>query len=68
MSALCSSCKTPIIWVLTKAGKKMPLNAVPEKRFMRVSRTLSDEPVFGMVDTYVSHFAVCPNANYHRKK
>ena len=61
----CRSCGASIVWVVMRpSGKRMPLDAKPEKRI-----TLDDvDPGVGeMTDTYVSHFATCPQAASHRK-
>ena len=60
----CKSCDEPIIWGKTIHGKNIPLDAKPEKRLIQ-------EPEFGyykIVDTYISHFQTCPNADTHRKR
>lgn len=43
----------------------MPLDATPEKRFVIEPAA---PPLALPRDTYVSHFATCPNAAQHRKK
>ena len=56
-------CGAAIAWAVTITGRRIPLNIPPEKRFV-----LSTDPP-GMVqvkDTYVTHFATCPNAAEHR--
>jgi len=64
----CRSCKAEIIWAATESGRAMPLDAKPEKRFvlMEIQGGGADEAV--AVDTYVSHFATCPEADKFRKK
>jgi hypothetical protein len=58
----CRSCNAPILWIVTNpGGKRMPLDAKPEKRFV-----IEGGQAFSR-DTYVSHFATCPNAAQHRK-
>ncbi len=60
----CRSCGAPIVWVVMRpSGKKMPLDAKP---VTRIVLNLDDDR--GEVrDTYLSHFATCPNAAQHRK-
>jgi hypothetical protein len=59
--ARCSSCGAEVIWVtMAKTGKQNPVDAVPEKRIV-----LGGDGA-AVVDTYVSHFATCPNAAKHR--
>lgn len=61
----CKSCGAPIVWALTEAGKKVPLDVKSEKRFILKDK-VSVEVI--LRNTYVSHFATCPNADKHRKK
>lgn len=63
----CRSCGAPIKWVKTAKGKNMPLDLKSEeKRIVVVGAGAKGE--FGyIVDTYLSHFATCPQANEHRK-
>lgn len=60
----CRSCSAQILWVETSTGKKMPLDYPGERRFVIESGN-------GMLarqrETYVTHFATCPNAAQHRK-
>jgi hypothetical protein len=59
----CRSCGAAILWVVTHpGGKRMPLDVPPVKRFV-----VEDGEAYQR-DTYVSHFATCPNAAQHRKK
>lgn len=68
MAAKCKSCGADIIWAETDKGKKVPLNAKPEKRFVSHTLFASDGSMtVGLHDTYLSHFATCPNAAEHRK-
>lgn len=62
--ANCSSCGAEILWVKTAASKPMPLSVASKQK--RV--VLADGDGTAMVrDTYLSHFADCPNASQHRK-
>jgi hypothetical protein len=68
--AYCSSCKLPVIWVDTVAGKKMPVERASEGNIAIRGRValvnppdIEREPI-----RYVSHFSVCPDAERHRKK
>lgn len=60
----CSSCGASILWVVMGTGKRMPLDAKPQKLI-----TLDDMPeARGYVgDCYTSHFSTCPNAAKHRR-
>ena len=62
----CRSCGADIIWVETVNGKRMPVDAKPEKRFV-LSVADGEASIATIKDTYVSHFATCPNASKHRK-
>lgn len=53
----CRSCGAPLIWGLTAAGKRMPVDATDPLL----------APIARVVDTYVSHFATCPKAAEHRQ-
>lgn len=65
----CSGCGAAIRWALTPNGKRMPVDATPEKRIVLDDvRTGDDAPLARVIDTYVSHFATCPKANTFRKK
>ncbi len=60
----CRSCDSPVIWVTMvrpdgSKGRRNPLDPKPEKRVV-VSKTGKGGKV---VDTYVSHFATCPQAD-----
>lgn len=63
----CKSCGAPIYWAKTSAGKDIPLDAKPQKGFIvdfvKSSETLKAIPR----NVYISHFATCPNADFHRK-
>lgn len=59
----CKSCQADVIWAETEFGRRMPLDAKPERRFV-----LSDGESARFVDTYQSHFATCPQADSWRGK
>ena len=64
--ANCRSCGAEIIWAKTGKDKAIPLSVKSkEKRFI-FDLELGSE-VVANVDTYLSHFADCPNAEQHRK-
>lgn len=68
---LCSSCGAPIVWGLTAAGERLPLDAEPldvRGLFMRdrfSGRAITLELAYPVHRT---HFATCPNAASHRKR
>lgn len=64
--AQCKSCGAPIIWAETPNGKKMPLDAKPEKRAV-LTVSASDKTVAQIQSTYMPHWSSCPNADAHRK-
>lgn len=45
----------------------MPIDVEPEKRIV-LENDASGQPLGRVVDTYVSHFATCPNADQHRQR
>lgn len=49
----CRGCGAPIVWGITEAGKKVPLDP-PEKRYVE----LGGDRV-RIVETWLSHFATC---------
>jgi len=68
MASKCSGCNAEIIWMHTMSGKRMPVDAKSEKRFVVTGNNDEGEPVGAVRDTYVSHFATCPQADAFRKK
>jgi hypothetical protein len=71
MSANCKSCGAEIIWATSVNDKPIPLDAKPEKRLILVFHRNVERGDYNearMVDTYVSHFASCPDAAQHRKR
>lgn len=56
----CRSCKAPIYWIRTAAGRPMPVSVVDGED--------GHQPPSQDSDGYgISHFANCPHANSHRK-
>ena len=84
MTAICRSCKSPVLWVVTSAGESMPLdpdpvdggNIILTGRTRRTKRGgmapevkyAADGALFVTDPVYVSHFATCPQADEHRKR
>lgn len=62
----CSSCGARIVWAVTEADKRIPLDADPETRGVLVTRGTTTKLVIAA--TYRPHFATCPQAAQHRKK
>lgn len=72
----CRTCEAPIVWCITKAGKKMPLDADPvedgkfylldEDEETPEARSVSGATLSAGVDRYTSHFASCPEASSFR--
>jgi len=80
----CRSCGKQIVWVRTSNGKNMPCDpeihtyriqthggkdkiVTPNGKVYSAEIVATGTPGadgFG----YISHFATCPNANYHRKR
>lgn len=67
MADSCRSCGAAIIWGVTNAGKRMPLDAAPREGGKWL---LSGERVVARPRTHVmghdSPFATCPGAAQHR--
>lgn len=60
----CRSCKKPVVWVVTKNGKSMPVDAE--------SATEDERKLFGIrpehdPKRHISHFATCPQSKDWRK-
>jgi len=56
----CRSCQAGIVWLKTKSGKNMPVDADTWKQ--------GDPHLFNPDIGHISHFATCPNADDHRKR
>lgn len=54
----CSSCRARIIWLKTRTGKNMPVDA---------DTVEPQDTEFHPESDHVSHFATCPNADQHRR-
>lgn len=68
--ARCRSCGAEILWAVTKAGKRIPIDPEPEP-YGNVQLDESAGEVRATVvaigdGTHVSHFASCPLAYRHR--
>lgn len=74
----CRSCGAQIDWVVTKAGKNMPVDPEyvdwndAEDRMVLVTDqgnvyTVDHNKNYSSVRGRISHFASCPNADKHRK-
>lgn len=73
----CRTCGAPIIWVYTRAGKYMPLDAAqrPGGNVRDAGLTIGGRPVVDVVRAaspdelgWVAHFTTCPNAERHRRR
>jgi hypothetical protein len=66
--AKCSSCGAAIIWTVTAAGKRMPVDAAPVGKVtvLRTNPADAITPLSRQVDHFVSHFATCKFAERHR--
>lgn len=56
----CKTCGAAILWVVLASGKRHPLNAEPEVRYVEY------EGGWALSKTYLTHFATCPDAAHHR--
>ena len=78
----CRTCKRPIVWVVTEAGKAMPCDLEPSETgqfylFRRSDRieAIHERSRHGSVakalqrgqQLYTSHFTTCPAGGGHRK-
>ena len=78
----CRSCGAPLLWALTKKGRRIPLdrNPVPDGNIEieeadegpPMSRVVSGQgelsPGLFPATRYKSHFSTCPNAKRHRRR
>lgn len=78
----CRTCNARIIWVITRAGKNMPVNAEPstggniELRYsgrtyplaIVLSQRAAAEQAAAGVGLHISHFVTCPDAPAWRKR
>lgn len=78
--ARCSSCNGRIVWALTTAGRRMPVDLDPVEggNVLLVERGgelppraevlgRADRPAEGVL-TYRAHFSTCPDAGAHRRR
>jgi len=64
----CKTCGAEILWIVTPTGKAHPVDAKPEKRWVTVFSLDEDGgEEWALVDTYLTHFATCPQADQHRR-
>lgn len=57
----CRGCLAEIVWGVTAAGKRVPLD-LPEKRYVQAASGR-----FEIRPTWLSHHATCPEADKFRK-
>ena len=62
--AICKSCGAAVIWGQTAEGKRIIMNEKPEKRYV----VYGNAQLVKMVNTFISHFATCPDADKWRNK
>ena len=55
----CKSCNTEIVWLKTKNGKNMPVNA---------DTIQGKETIYDHVKGHISHFSTCKDADKFRSK
>ncbi len=78
MKTVCRSCGAEVTWVVTAAGKDMPVDVLPVAdgnilllaSGVAVYRAKTDQstlPGFDDAPRYVSHFSTCPQADKWRK-
>lgn len=72
----CLSCRKPVIWGITDAGKRIPVDpdpvadgnlAIGPENPPRVRYLQKDDTTRPSEWRGVSHFATCPDAGKHRK-
>lgn len=68
--ATCRSCGKPVVWMVTKLEKSIPVEPYslsPDDRALLEEQPSKGKLVFDS-KRHISHFARCPNAKTHRKK
>lgn len=63
--AKCEGCGAEMIWTITEAGRRMPLNAKPVPGLVTLDDNGRAHGVKAKV--YQSHYATCPKAEQFRK-
>lgn len=71
----CRSCNAEIIWAVTAAGKRMPLdeasnaegNVLLHENGTCIVLAAGDDREWEDSSRHTSHFATCPNADQHRR-
>ena len=61
----CKSCGAEIVWAKTANGRAVPMDP-PEKRYVLKQKFNGDH--VEIEETWLSHFATCPDSALHRKK
>ena len=75
-TSACQSCEAPMVWVLTRNNKRMPVDAEPRSTGsfelrQGVGQVFADfvpAKARGGRDLYGPHFETCPHAAQHRRK
>ena len=68
MAEHCKTCGAEIVWAMTLNGRAIPLAVASKQKRFAIQRSNYGADYAAQVDTYLSHFADCPNADEHRKK
>ena len=63
----CKGCGAEIVWSTTQAGKAIPLNTPPEKRFIMFVPHDGGREYVKLVETWCAHFVTCDKADEFRK-
>ena len=64
----CRSCGAEVVWVKTRSGRSMPLDAVnPNAGNVRIVDNVAHVGADGS-GHYVSHFSTCPEADQWRRR
>ena len=74
----CKACEAPIVWAVTKAGKRMPVDVTPTEDGNVLLFPMADRQVLAIVfsldearaksrERFKSHFATCVEAARFRR-
>jgi hypothetical protein len=64
----CRSCGAPILWAVSKDGKRMPLNIDRSPGLVVEGEQSDGTPIVASRPVYTSHFSTCPDADDWRRE
>ena len=64
----CASCRATVYWIITEAGKRMPVDCNSARVLARTGEPGAVAPTKDSEGRGISHFVTCVNAEMHRKR